>query len=414
MRSLSLVLLLLHSFTCIAEDLNLTDFEGNDIAVQVSPADGDLLMIWLLDHDEPRPMFDTLLQQFVKQGIEVWQVDLLESHFLPRSSENIRTLSGQGVATVLVAAHDNSDKRILLASYDRMPLPLLRGVRQWQTQTSTSRLAGAILFYPNLFGPPPIAGEEPVIDPILYATNIPLAIFQPALGSHRWRINKILSVLWQAGSPSYVYLVPKVRDWFFMGEGESESSLDETVATAKIPQQVRHLANLFETHPKPSSALPMTPQKAAPGAIRSLVQLKRPKPVPSFSLSDISGHPFDSNSLDGDVVLINFWATWCPPCVEEIPSLNRLKRLFKDQDLQIISIDFRETPKQMSAFLQRIPVDFPVLMDEQGLTSMKWRVFSFPSTFIIDRAGRIRYSANRAINWDSQEVIDTLKQLLAE
>ncbi|MEW8385255.1 MAG: TlpA family protein disulfide reductase, partial [Candidatus Thiodiazotropha taylori] len=57
---------------------------------------------------------------------------------------------------------------------------------------------------------------------------------------------------------------------------------------------------------------------------------------------------------------------------------------------------------------------FPVLMDQDGETSLNWQVFSFPSSFIIDRAGRIRYSANRAINWDSQEVVDTLNQLLTE
>ncbi|MEW8365408.1 MAG: TlpA disulfide reductase family protein, partial [Candidatus Thiodiazotropha taylori] len=122
----------------------------------------------------------------------------------------------------------------------------------------------------------------------------------------------------------------------------------------------------------------------------------------------------DSSVLQGRVGLINFWATWCPPCVEEIPSLNRLQAIFKDRDIEIISIDFRETPEEMADFLQRIPVDFPVLMDQDGETSLNWQVFSFPSSFIIDRAGRIRYSANRAINWDSQEVVDTLNQLLTE
>jgi thiol-disulfide isomerase/thioredoxin len=114
------------------------------------------------------------------------------------------------------------------------------------------------------------------------------------------------------------------------------------------------------------------------------------------------------------VVLLNFWATWCPPCVEEIPSLNRLQKRFANQDLRIISIDFRETPQQMAAFLQLIPVNFPVLLDQDGLTSMAWQVFSFPSSFIIDRNGQIRYSANRAISWDSPEVVSILEKLLAE
>jgi thiol-disulfide isomerase/thioredoxin len=371
-------------------------------------------MIWPLDHNDARPLFDELFENIAQAGIEVWRVDLLEAYFLPRSSEIIRTLNGEGVATLLHAAHKNRNKKILLAAYDRMPLPLLRGIRQWQTEASESRLIGALLFYPNLFGPPPTAGEPPAIDPILSATNIPLVIYQPALGSHRWRMKQVLETLWQAGSPSYLYLVPKVRDWFFMGEGDAEPTLQEIEATQKIPQQIKHLVTLLTYHPQPSTALSIATPQIEPSVIHTLVELAQPKPAPGFDLADIEGKKFDTTKLNGKVVLLNFWATWCPPCVEEIPSLNRLKQVFAPQDLQIVSIDFRETPQEMSNFLLRIPVDFPVLMDREGLTAFAWQVFSFPSSFIIDRTGQIRYSANRAINWDGDEVIETINRLLAE
>lgn len=91
---------------------------------------------------------------------------MLADYFLPRTSETERTLSGDGVAAVINAAHARSHKTIVLAAYDRIPLPLLRGVRQWQSGShGGSRLAGALLFYPNLFGPPPVAGRDPVLDP---------------------------------------------------------------------------------------------------------------------------------------------------------------------------------------------------------------------------------------------------------
>ena len=411
---LLLLLLTLFSYNAYGNEINLTDSEGNDIPIQVTPADGELLMIWLVDHDEHRPLFESLLTNIAKAGIEVWRVDLLEAYFLPRSSEQIRTMSGTGVAAILDAAHQQSNKRILLAAYDRMPLPLLRGVRQWQSEADQSRLSGAVLFYPNLFGPPPIAGEAPTVDPILYATNTPLMIYQPALGSHRLRMNEVLSALWQAGSPSYLYLVPEVRDWFIMDDEEHKPSQNDIEATQRIPQQIKQFATLMEYHPKPAGPLPLHAAEPETRVIRSLVQLDKPATAPSFNLADIQGNRLDSSLLQGQVGLINFWATWCPPCVEEIPSLNRLQQIFKDREIHIISIDFRETPEEMADFLQRIPVDFPVLMDQDGQTSLNWQVFSFPSSFIIDRAGRIRYSANRAINWDSQEVIDTLNQLLAE
>lgn len=412
MHILLFISLLLINFACSALERSVTDQNGNDIEIEVAEAEGDLLTIWLVDHDEPRPLFDSLLHQVNQAGIEVWRVDLLQSYFLPRSSETVRTLDGVGVMAVLNAAHRHSNKHVLLVSYDRMPLPLLRGVNHWQTGHPDSRLLGAILLYPNLFGPPPVAGEAPELDPILAATNLPLVIYQPAMGSQRWRLNSVMSSLWQAGSPAYVYLVPEVRDWFIMGEGEYTE--EDRQAVARLPAQIRLLARLLEHHPKPTSAIPLPKDSVPAGTIHTLVRDNERKQAPEVSLSDSQGRHLNTRSLHGKVILLNFWATWCPPCVEEIPSLNRLKTHYEGRDLRIVSVDYRETEQEMQAFLKDIPVDFPVLMDRDGLTSLAWQVFSFPSSFIIDRQGRIRYSANRAINWDNQEVVQVIDALLAE
>jgi thiol-disulfide isomerase/thioredoxin len=413
MRILVLFFLLLSiSPTISARELIVTDRHGNDISIEIEQATGDTVMIWLVDHDEPRPLFDSLLQQLTDSGIEVWRVDLLQSYFLPRSSENVRTLDGEGVTTVIQAAHRESEKKLLLASYDRMPLPLLRGVNRWQAGAESSRLLGAILFYPNLFGAAPQAGETPQIDPILSATNLPLVIVQPALGSQRWRLRQIVTTLWQAGSPTYVYLVPGVRDWFIMGEGEPEEH--ETRMVARLPRQLSLFARMLESHPRPATHIPPQTTQIPPTNLYTLTTVAQPRPAPPLRLADNQGHQLDIQSLEGSVVLVNFWATWCPPCVEEIPSLNRLQAHYQNQQVSIISVDFRESTEEIGAFLQKIPVDFPILLDREGLTSLDWRVFSFPSSFIIDRAGRIRYSANRALNWDSNEVIEIIDGLLAE
>ncbi|MCU7872370.1 MAG: TlpA family protein disulfide reductase [Candidatus Thiodiazotropha sp. (ex Lucinoma borealis)] len=412
MHILLFISLLLISLTCSALELSVTDQNGNDIEVEVAQADGDLLTLWLVDHDEPRHLFDSLLRQVNQAGIEVWRVDLLQSYFLPRSSETVRTLDGVGVAAVLNAAHKRSNKRILLVSYDRMPLPLLRGVNHWQAGRPDSRLLGAILLYPNLFGPPPVAGEAPELDPILTATNLPMVIYQPAMGSQRWRLNRVMSSLWQAGSPAYVYLVPDVRDWFIMGEDDYTE--EDKQAVNRLPAQISLLAKLLEHHPKPVSAMPLPKDSVPAGTIHTLVRNNERKQAPEIDLTDSQGRRLNTRSLHGKVILLNFWASWCPPCVEEIPSLNRLKAHYKDRDLHIVSVDYRETEQEMQTFLKDIPVDFPVLMDRDGLTSLAWQVFSFPSSFIIDRQGRIRYSANRAINWDNQEVVQVIDALLAE
>lgn len=103
--------------------------DGTEINIEVAESPGNLLVIWFVDHDEVRPQFEGMLKAIHASGIEVWRVDLLSDYFLPYNNENVRTLSGAAIAAVIDAAHEQSSKTILLAAYDRMPLPLLRGVK---------------------------------------------------------------------------------------------------------------------------------------------------------------------------------------------------------------------------------------------------------------------------------------------
>jgi len=119
------ILLSLFSAGLIAGELAVADDEGNEINVHVYPSDSDLLVIWLVDHDEKREMFEQMLNQVNAAGVEVWRVDILKSYFLPRSSETERTLPGNAVLALIQAAHKLRNKTIVLAAYDRMPLTLL-------------------------------------------------------------------------------------------------------------------------------------------------------------------------------------------------------------------------------------------------------------------------------------------------
>ena len=396
----------------VAEEFSLAAQE-NEINIETMPAEGDFLVIWLVDHEEERPQFEMMLKAINNGGSEIWRIDLLADYFIPRSSENVRTLPGDGIAALLTAAHLRTAKQIVLAAYDRMSLPLLRGVRQWQVDyQGPSRLAGAVLFYPNLFGPPPVAGQEPELDPIVRSTNVPVVVYQPALGPHRWRLSEVMAALWSGGSPAFSYIVPGIRDWFFMHPPDQDPL--ERTATEAVPDNLRRLSLLLSGLPKPPKPAELTGRPAVSTPVRGLVPIIVQMPAPPFDLVNTGGVRARLEDYLGRVTLVNFWATWCPPCVEEVPSLNRLIGRYSDREFSVVSIDFRESERIIRDFVRKVPVNFPILLDQDGRVAMDWKVFGFPSSFILDRQGNIRYSVNRAIEWNAPEVLSVIDELLKE
>lgn len=94
--------------------------------------------------------------------------------------------------------------------------------------------------------------------------------------------------------------------------------------------------------------------------------------------------------------------------------MNRLAARFSPGDFRIVSVNFREGAEQVLGFMRRVHVDFPVLLDDDGRVSGDWQVFAFPSSFLVDRAGRVRYSVNNAIAWDDPEAVAVIEALVAE
>lgn len=140
-------------------------------------------------------------------------------------------------------------------------------------------------------------------------------------------------------------------------------------------------------------------------------------PVEGVALQDIRLTNMDGKAVDlkrdyaGKALLVTFWATWCPHCVEEIPSMNRaLSQLDKDR-FAIVSVSYKDTDAIMNAFRKKVPMDFPVLMDRDGQVSKAWKVYAFPSSFLIDLSGRVRYSINTGAVWDAPDMLEKLRDI---
>ncbi|WP_303720555.1 TlpA disulfide reductase family protein [Malonomonas rubra] len=122
--------------------------------------------------------------------------------------------------------------------------------------------------------------------------------------------------------------------------------------------------------------------------------------APNFTLTDMQGKSVSLADMKGKVVLLNFWATWCPPCREEMPSMEMLHRKFKDDGLVILAVNVEENSGPVvQTFLQSNPYTFRILLDGEAKVQNLYKVFQFPETFIIDRNGMVVEKVIGAIDW---------------
>lgn len=134
--------------------------------------------------------------------------------------------------------------------------------------------------------------------------------------------------------------------------------------------------------------------------------------VPELRLRALAGGTTDLGSLRGRVVLVNFWATWCPPCVEEMPSLERLSRLLGPEGLVVLGVSVDEDEKAVRDFLARVAVSFPILRDPGAHTAAAYRTTGYPETFVIGRDGTLLRTFVGPAQWDTPEALDYFRSLL--
>ncbi len=138
------------------------------------------------------------------------------------------------------------------------------------------------------------------------------------------------------------------------------------------------------------------------------------RPAPALSLPALDGGTVRLEQLRGRVVLVNFWAVWCPPCRKEMPSMSRLAAKLGDRPFTLLGVNVGESPEEIRAFLKQVPVDFPILLDSDGHTLKPWQVFAFPTSYIVDKRGRLRLGLFGSIEWDEAETVAKIEALLNE
>ncbi len=134
----------------------------------------------------------------------------------------------------------------------------------------------------------------------------------------------------------------------------------------------------------------------------SLIQPKRPTAAAAFTAPGLNSQPLRLSDFKGRVVFLNFWATWCLPCKEEMPSMERLYRRYKEQGLTVlgISVDTGGSAT-VAAFVKALRLTFPIGLDPKLEVAGRYQIWALPSSFLIDRQGNTAAIANGPRNWDS-------------
>src|SRR5918999_2868441 len=138
-----------------------------------------------------------------------------------------------------------------------------------------------------------------------------------------------------------------------------------------------------------------------------------PKAAPDFTLPTVDGKQVSLQDYRGKVVFLNFWATWCIPCREEMPALERLHQTYRQsQDFAVISIDYKESAEQVKAFFQKHALTFPALLDQSGSVSRDYLVSGMPTTYLIGRDGMLLARGVGGRDWTRAEALALIKALV--
>jgi len=402
--------------TANAEELLISVSDETDISVtRYTLKDAKAVVLWIPSEFGIRGREKATALALNKMGYEVWLADLHSSYFIPHGRNSYKKIPTQDIKKLIVKAADNPHKEVVLFATGRAAALSLKAVRKLQLKPDTNSLVkSAILFHPNFYAGSTQAGNDIQYLPITYATNLALYIVQPSLSGKHFQLKTLEKHLQTGGSDVILQTLNGVSDGFNIRKPENKTEESFYQKTPVIINNAIRFLNLYKktrtVKPLPSLSNTNSRHKKAAGLqpyqgnIKSL----------HIDFNDLKNNRHTLKSHQGEVLLINFWASWCPPCVKELPSLNRLQSKIGTKDFNILAVNIGEETATVRKFLAPMSIQFPVLTDPEGESVKPWKLIAFPSSFIVDKKGVIRYSLFGAIEWDNMEVTGIIQKLLLE
>jgi thiol-disulfide isomerase/thioredoxin len=416
-KRICLILLL---FFCIPvhayENREITLETGTSLSINEFKGAGKTLLLWLPSERGLGQGYVSTALDLAAQDIDVWTANLHDTYIIPPGRDSLREVDMDDMLALIDYASKEGFNEVFILSSDRGAELALQMAYLWQQRNPQSQLLrGQLMFTPHLVRGRTEIGEDADYVDIASYSNLPVYMFLPQYSPKFARAKEIARALSIGGSAVFTHTLAGVQGGFHMRPEEDLSDRD-LVSREQLPQMIDAAMGMLRI----TATAPITPgYQYAEQSKPDSENLKTPNlhvyqgdPQPQqLILQDINGKSLDLSSLKGEVVLVNFWATWCRPCVEEVPSLSRLVSRMRGKPFKVVSVNVGETPEDIRRFTASMAVNFDILMDRDGKAVRDWKVYAYPSNYLLDKNGNIRYAYRGALEWDSADVIDTIERL---
>lgn len=392
-------------------DLQLND--DTEISITKFGKDGDRVLWIPSEYGVNKNKHYSILRSLAALQHEVWLAELHESYFIPAGRSSYTKIPVDDISRLIEKSMPEDNRKLFIVSTGRAAVLSVLALNKWQAKTGGNKnFGGIVMIHPSFQADTPTPGTAMEYLPLVDATQLPIFIIQPKKSNKYWYLNALVSRLSDSGSKVYTQIIEQASDGYHV---RPETSNAEIQMAKMLPE---HIARAILLLSKTEVEVQQQHRQDKVWKVSSIAETLQPYPgstrAQPLELDDIDGNSHSLEDYRGKIVVLNFWATWCPPCVEEIPSLGRLQQAFSDEDLVVLSVDIGESRKEVDAFLQQVPADFPVLLNPDGTTVKQWKIIAFPTTFVIDRGGFIKLAYFGGLEWDHPDVVQQLQGLVKQ
>ncbi|HHS99269.1 MAG TPA: TlpA family protein disulfide reductase, partial [Thiomicrospira sp.] len=275
-------------------------------------------LLWLPSEYGVLPQEQHIAKQLAQHGMESWFVDLYEAMFLSPTPSAVDDIPSDLIAK-LIAYAKLDGKPLWVVAPNKAAQLAVRGLVE--NQPTAQNYTGLILINPNLYLNTPKPGQEARYWSQVSAVNLPISILQAEQSPWRWRVTQLADELQNSGSDVFVQIQPQARDRFYFRPDALEIERDITEHLADKIRQMMYQQLHYMEEKRQSGTLTNRVENQIESTRSTELQVYKGEQSRALQLENMSGEKVTLDDYQGKVVLLNFWASWCPPCVHEMPSM---------------------------------------------------------------------------------------------